>query len=293
MDDRLIAEFWFSLDAPPSATPLFDVEDIAAAFPGDRPRFLGRGSYGETWRVEYDGRQAAAKIIHNERLGLSRLLREIEGLEKCTSPFVVDLFDKKTVPIGGKPRPALVFRYIDGPDADSAIRASWPSREEILGFAKGVVSGIAELHAKGVIHRDLKFGNVALREGRWTQPVILDLGLVRILDESSLTHYPGLIGTLPFMAPEQVRGERARKGSDLWALGVMLYILLTRRHPFYGPYAERLARPDALDRLMAGPPPLPDSPGGALPVTVNRLLSPQIFRRGSTHRLVAELEELV
>ena len=77
-----------------------------------------------------------------------------------------------------------------------------------------------------------------------------------VLDETSITPYPQPVGTPSFMAPEVIRGGRAKKESDLWSLGVILYVLLSRRHPFYGRYADRFDDHEALAAIARGPSPL-------------------------------------
>ena len=92
--------------------------------------------------------------------------------------------------------------------------------------------GIAAIHEKELVHRDIKPGNIALRNDQWDKAVILDLGLVKDMLGTSITVYPSLLGTIPFMAPEQLRKERAVRRSDVFAAGVTLFILLTKEHPF-------------------------------------------------------------
>lgn len=90
--------------------------------------------------------------------------------------------------------------------------------------------------------------------------MILDLGLARLLDEKGITKYPVALGTEEFMAPEVIQGARARKGTDLWSLGIVTYILLTHDHPFYGGYDDRVNEVEALERIEIGHPQLGDDP---------------------------------
>lgn len=192
-------------------------------------------------------------------------------------------------PIG--PRAALIFEFVTGGDLAGRVHTGqWPTEAHVKTFAKGVLAGLAALHAREVVHRDIKLENIALRGADWAQPVILDLGLDRLLDSSSLTPYPAMVGTGPYMAPEVLEGRAARKGSDLWSLGVVLYLLLTRSHPFLPNPAEVLDRDDMYDRVIAGAPPLPATVSEPLATIVARFLSPASFQRGTAARALAELE---
>jgi serine/threonine protein kinase len=149
--------------------------------------------------------------------------------------------------------------------------------------------GLVALHDREVVHRDVKPENLALRGGDWAQPVLLDLGLGRLLDSSTLTAYPAMVGTAPYMAPEIIEGRAARKGSDLWSLGVVTHLLLARQHPFYSDPAEVLDADEAYDRLIAGSPALPAGTP-VLSDLVSRLLAATSYSRGSAARALRDLE---
>jgi serine/threonine protein kinase len=97
---------------------------------------------------------------------------------------------------------------------------------------RGLLAGVAEIHDLGIIHRDIKPENVALRSGDWGSPVLLDFGLAKVLGMSSHTALGALIGTTAYMSPEQLRGESARRRSDLFSLAVTVYEAGTGHHPF-------------------------------------------------------------
>lgn len=289
---------WFFYDpAQPSGqnAPVLDAREVQAAFSAESVRHLGRGAFGETWRLSggafaTDG-PVAAKIIHQEGYPAARLERETDGLRRTSSPNVVRLLGRHTITLSVGPRPALLCEFIEGGDVSSAVSAGrWPSHTEAQDFAAGVLAGLAALHATDTVHRDIKPENIALRDGRWDQPVILDLGLTKQLDIDSFTRYPNLLGTLAFMAPEQIRGEEARKAADLWALGVVLRILLTWAHPFFGGWEARMDINDALRRVERGAPDLPLDVPEPLRSVAARLLMPIEHERGSARRALKELE---
>jgi len=286
--------FGFDLAAGAQRGPTLAEPDVARALNSPTARFLGAGTFGETWLFDDGPVPMVAKLLldPNATAHQRRIQREIESLNRASSHHVVHLNDVRQVQLPAGPRVALIFEFIDGGDVQGRIeRGEWPSPAELEGFALGLLRGLVELHSKEVVHRDIKPANVALRDGRWDQPVILDLGLGRILDASTITLYPASMGTPSYMAPEVVAGERARKGSDLWSLGVMLHLLGTKTHPFYPNPAERLAPDDAYDRLTAGllasPAPVPAPLNGI----ICRLLEVEVHRRGSAHRSLTELLE--
>lgn len=235
----------------------------------------------------------AAKILHDPDFARSpRLLREIESLKRGVSSHVVRLLDIQVATLSVGQRAVLIFEYVDGGDVMDRIRAQqWPDTDELVAFAVGTVRGLASLHGREVVHRDLKPENLALRTGGWATPVILDLGLGRLMDASTITYYPQPVGTAPYMAPEIIEGKPARKGADLWSLGVVLFLLATREHPFYRDPTERLAPEDALDRLNSGPPPMPATVPDSLRGLMERFLSPAVYKRGSARRALRELED--
>lgn len=255
-------------------------------------RYLGGGTYGETWLFTGVGGPRAAKILNDPDFARSpRLLREIESLKRGVSAHVVRLLEIQVVTLSVGQRAVLIFEYVDGGDLMDRIRTrDWPNPAQLVAFATGTLRGIAALHGREVVHRDLKPENLALRAGGWDSPVILDLGLGRLLDSSTITYYPQPVGTAPYMPPEIIEGKPARKGADLWSLGVVLYLLATQEHPFYRDPAERLSPEDALDRLTSGPPAMPETVPETLRGILERFLTPAVYRRGSARRALQELE---
>jgi serine/threonine-protein kinase len=140
--------------------------------------------------------------------------------------------------------------------------------------------GVRDIHASGTIHRDIKPGNIALRDGNWSQPVLLDLGLARGVDETTITVYPGRIGTARYMAPEQLKGQRARKAADLFAAGAVVRELIGRRHPFYDE-GENYTFDKAVQRIAEGPNRLPSDVPESVIELLDRLVAQAEHERGS------------
>lgn len=290
MVHRPILRFSFDLAAAPSRPPQLEEAEVLAAFGADSASHLGSGAFGETWRVVTGGDVQAVKVILEPEYPVARLRREAEGLARGACANVVRLDDVGRVSVGGADRAFFRCEFIEGGDAGQHLRAGrWPTADEQVEFCAGVLKGLAALHTAETVHRDVKFENVALRDGKWSTPVLLDLGLVRIEDQASLTMYPALMGTPAFMAPEQVRQHRARKASDLWALGTMMFVLATRRHPFYDAPPASVGVEEALRRMHEGPPDTSACPR-AIRGLVERWLNPTVHRRGSTRRAVNELD---
>lgn len=265
--------------------PKFSEADVSAAL-GDSVSYLGSGAFGDTWRVD----DTAVKIITFDGYPTDRLDREIEGLRRVASEHVVALRDATTVLLGGKDRPALVFEYIEGGDVAKRISASdWPNSDEVTGLLRGLLVGIGDLHRADTLHRDIKPANIALREGDWSKPVILDLGLARAIDETTITMYPTLIGTTRYMAPEQLAGRCARKAADLFSIGVTVREVIGHEHPFYD--AGRSYALDEAERaIIAGPRPLPADTSEFMTQLLDRLTSVAEFDRGSAASSLRRLD---
>src|SRR5262249_22716805 len=123
-----------------------------------------------------------------------------------------------------------------------------------------VARAVGHAHARGILHRDLKPGNVLLGEGG--EPLVSDFGLAKIVDDSAeLTHTGQRVGTPAYMAPEQACGQSQRVGppTDVWALGVILYQLLTGVRPFAGDSGQELTQ-----RILTTEPPSPRSRGSGV-----------------------------
>jgi serine/threonine protein kinase len=292
--DEWVPNFFFELPQPGRpARPVLDPDVVREVFGADEVHPLGRGSFGETWKVQNGDSSEAVKIIFRENYPAAYLQREVRGLQRVSHERVVRLLDVTDVAVNGKSMPGLVFEFISGGDVSKKILSGqWPSPDEVRLFMRGLLEGVAALHATDTVHRDIKLENIALRKGQWDSPVLLDLGLAKQLDAESVTTYPQLIGTIPYMAPEQVRGEPARKGADIWAVGIVTYLLCTRIHPFYPDRSNPLSRSSALERLMSGPPPKPNGLPHGLGQLICRLLSPQVYRRGSAERALREFVDI-
>jgi len=270
-----------------------DAGEVAAAFCVQAATPLGRGAFGETWRLDLgDGSYTAAKVIMSPTYSRARLDREVEGLRRADSPHVVKLIDTASIDVGGATRAALVFEFVPGGDATTRLTpGAQVDPGDVVRFGSGIMAGLATLHSVDTVHRDIKPANIAVRNGDWGQPVLLDLGLARVLDRESITSYPALMGTVPFMAPEQLRQERARKAADIFAVGVVLHLMLAGTHPFYEGH-DTLTFTEAISLINAGPASLPEHVSADLAALVRRFLLPDESERGSARRACRDLAHL-
>lgn len=251
---------------------------VAAALGTDKVAFLGAGTYGDTWRV---GNQAV-KIICVDGYPPDRVAREINGLTRVNSPHVVQLHKAGSVVLDGTDRPALFFEYVEGGDLQHRIdQGERPSPDDTIALLLGLLVGVRDLHtADGTVHRDIKPANVALRDGKWESPVLLDLGLAKSATETTMTIYPGMVGTPPYMSPEQLKGQRARKASDLFSVGVTVRAAYAGFHPFYQSGAD-YTYDEALAQIAAGPASLPSGLPENIVNILDLLVSDAQFERGS------------
>jgi len=282
--------FYWDPAAPTSGKATLSRGQVKAVFDADGVRHLASAAGGDTWWIERHGRGSVVKIPTSD-YKLSWVAREIEGLKRgaCDNIVRVEGVEQVTFSIGK--RVVITFEYVEGLVIDEAIRTGqWPSSGQVREFVRGVLSGFVVLHGAETVHRDVKPANLVLRNGDWSRPVILDLGLARILDEKGITKYPVAVGTEEFMAPEVIEGARAQKATDLWSFGVVTYILLTRAHPFCGGYDDRVNDVEALERIATGPPGLDADIPSDLRSLVCRWLAVDPYDRGTAVDALATLE---
>jgi len=203
----------------------------------DDLEFLGRGTFGETYRAVRGDDEYCLKVVFYPDMPEHLWEREIAALRRVDHPNIVGFRDSGRADIRGKNYPYLECDYINGGTLKGRIDdGERPTeRGDTRRLLTGLLAGVGEIHDLGVLHRDIKPANTALRDGDWGQPVLLDFGLARVLDMSSHTEYPARIGTDAYMAPEQLRGGPARRRSDLYSLGVVVYEAATGSHPFLEP----------------------------------------------------------
>lgn len=132
-----------------------------------------------------------------------------------------------------QPTPYLVMEYVDGGSLQQHLNDTGPlDPAETLRIGAQIARGLAAAHAQGLIHRDVKPGNVMLEGSERPRVKLTDFGLARAADDASLTQSGMVVGTPLYMAPEQARGEKIDHRADLFSLGSVLYTMVTGRPPF-------------------------------------------------------------
>jgi serine/threonine-protein kinase len=202
---------------------------------------LGRGGMGSVYRALQVAvrRRVALKLLYRTDRGpdhAARFVREARAMAELRCPFTVTVFDFGELPNGDR---YLAMELVDGPSLGSVIRtegALLPARAVRL--LRQVCLSLEEAHARGILHRDLKPANIMVEQrpdgDEWAR--VLDFGLAKFLAETSSgpTVDGGVLGTPAYMAPEQARGERAGPETDIYALGVTAFEMLSGRPPFAG-----------------------------------------------------------
>ena len=198
---------------------------------------IGAGAMGEVYRAHDDrlDRDVAVKVIRTgtvvDEEARRRLKREADTLSKLNHPNIATIFDFDSEGAVD----FVVMELVAGQTLSQRARAGGIDERELLRLGVLIASGLGEAHEHGVIHRDLKPGNVMLTPKG--QVKLLDFGLaqrVAVFDTTAATASGSLSGTFPYMAPEQLRNQSVGPWTDVWALGVVLYELATGRRPFGG-----------------------------------------------------------
>jgi serine/threonine-protein kinase len=205
---------------------------------------LGAGGMGEVYlaRDERLGRDVAMKVLPAELLAdesaRRRFHREARALSQFNHPHIATAYDFDSQ----DGVDFLVMEYVAGEPLDRKLRRGPLTAEECAVLLRQLAEGLSAAHARGIIHRDLKPGNLILTpDGRLK---ILDFGLAtlrqRNADETTVTITRSVVGTLPYMAPEQLRGETVDYRADIYSAGAVGYEMITGRQPFRGPTAAEM-----------------------------------------------------
>ena len=179
-----------------------------------------------------DGQIVAVKVPHlryeADPSFFSRFQREEEIGRKLNHPFLL-----KFIPVAQKSRPYLVTEYLRGCTLAHLLNAMRPLTEkDALGIASLICDALQHMHERGVVHRDLKPGNVMICRDRTLR--LMDFGIASSVDSKKITFHVGAsaMGTPEYMSPEQVKNERGDERSDIYSLGVILYEMLAGVLPF-------------------------------------------------------------
>ena len=240
---------------------------------------IGAGGMGVVYRAhdEQLDRDVAIKVLpagaFRDPSARARLLREARTASKLNHPHICTIHE-----VGEADGQAYIaMELVEGQPLSARLAGGALLVEQVLRYGLQLADALAHAHERGVVHRDLKSANVIITpEGR---AKVLDFGLAKRLSGEqvaeattqtmdSLTGPGAVVGTLAYMAPEQLRGQPADARSDVWALGVVLYEMAAGQRPFQGQTGFELI--SAI--LSQAPPPLRPGPGGALPAELRAVI---------------------
>jgi len=227
-----------------ATTGMVEVAQVKKALAGRYriERVLGEGGMATVYLAhdEKHNRKVAVKVMRPElaaTLGAERFLREVQVAAQLSHPNILPMFDS------GEANGVLyyVMPYVEGETLkEHTAKEGQLSVNEAMRLGREVAEALAYAHARGIIHRDIKPGNILLQSGH---ALVADFGIARALgDEGEVLTKTGLaVGTPQYMAPEQATGEREVDGrADIYALGAVMYEMMAGEPPFTGPTARAI-----------------------------------------------------
>jgi len=251
---------------------------------------LGAGGMGEVYRARDPRleREIALKVLPAATMAddtaRARLLREARMASKLNHPNICTIYEVGET----EDQTFIAMELVSGKTLSDKLSSGRVDVDEVLRLGRQMADALAHAHGNGVVHRDFKSGNVVITpEGR---AKVLDFGLAARVSDTELTEATTysvdslemsgkIVGTLAYMAPEQLRGEQADARSDIWALGVVLYEMASGVRPFRGKTGFELS--SAI--MSEQPSPLPPGLGGTVPaqlqMVVDRCLEKNPDRR--------------
>jgi hypothetical protein len=255
---------------------------------------MARGGCGTVYRATDPrrSRRVAIKVLHAKLAVLpkmvERFVREVEVLNLLRHPNIVEIHETGALPDG---RPYYVMEYLEGKPLDAIVKERGRfSPEAALDVLEPVCEALEAAHAAGIIHRDVKANNICVVDGDPPVVKLLDFGIAKLTtpdgDATGLTTAGRRLGTPSIMAPEQLAGAPIDPRIDVYALGVLLYRLLTGRLPFDGRTLGELARQHLEDPAPRPSQRAPIAP--ALDAIVLRCMEKQPDRRFDSVRSFLE-----
>lgn len=212
--------------------------------------FVGAGGMGEVFRAVHSrsGQVAAVKFLSGgddlspeaRAKWRQRFIHEARVQESLRHPHLAAFYEWHEAGA----TPCIVMELVDGQALASRLQSGPLALPETLAIFQQVVEAVAFMHSRGVIHRDIKSGNIKINSRGEVK--LLDFGIAKTGDTPRLTSTGAFVGTLQYLSPEQVKGAEADARCDVWALGALFYEMLSGRPPFeaatWGELLEKVAR---------------------------------------------------
>jgi len=246
-------------------------------------QLVGRGGMGLVFRAHDTELHRVVAIktlaLHLIPIGAARerFVRESRACAALAHPHIVPMYDV----VHDGPVPALVMQYIAGPTLQAWVREhgsmAW---QDALKIGSQLADALAAAHSNGLVHRDIKPGNVLL-EANGSRALLTDFGLARVLDAATMTQSGILSGTPEYMSPEQANGQSVDERSDLFSLGSLIYTMLAGTAPF------RAAEPMAILHRVCNASQTPlHRINPEIPIEVSRLVD-RLLAKNPQHRFAS------
>jgi hypothetical protein len=241
---------------------------------------IGEGGMGVVYlATDAENRPVAVKVLRPAVAGdpdaRRRLAREVETMRRVRSPYVAEVIDADVT----CDPPYIVTRYVRGRTLEQVVTSGGPRRgPELAAVARGLAAALTAVHAAGVVHRDVKPGNIMLAGG---EPVVIDFGIAHLPDSTRITQTGMFMGTPGYLAPEVIEGKQSGQASDVHSWGATVAFAATGRPPFGTGSFETI-----FYRIVHGQPDLDGCPQPLLP-----LLAAALARDPARRPAAAELAE--
>ncbi len=224
--------------------------------------FINDGGFGVVYKAEKDGGHYALKLFREayvlkeyRKKGDNRIQREIDIIKKVSHENLVDYVDNFIAEVDESPHHFLVMEYVEGRNLRKILEEKNKlSEDDALKYLLPILDGIEALHEEengighGIIHRDLKPENIIITGDDKVK--IVDFGISKIIDYTSLTSTGEVFGTGPYMSPEQITDSKhVDRRSDLYTIGIILYEMLTGEIPY-----DYQSGPELIDKIKNEPP---------------------------------------
>ena len=207
---------------------------------------LGRGGMGIVYKAEDTklDRTVALKVLPAAALSSeddrTRFYREAKAAAQLNHPHIAAVHEiDEAVPEGAHTddkRPFIAMEFIDGKSLEAKAKEGPMALEEVVRLSMQVANALEAAHEKNIVHRDIKSANIMLTAKGDAK--VLDFGLAKTAHSTMLTRMGSTLGTVSYMSPEQARGENVDHRTYLWALGIIMYELISGRLPFGGDYEQ-------------------------------------------------------